>query len=135
MSYQHETPLLAHGHIITYLSYTFVFNVSFLIFVRADRFQKPWLDMEYDAIMSLYLRFYNMYLETQSLYSNTYSGVPETQFFSFLMHLCDMQVNRISMESAKCAQSNKTCHQSEIWYLFDKIRVKRSNYNFLLFLQ
>jgi hypothetical protein len=34
------------------------------------------------------------------------------------MHLCDMQVNRISMGSAKCAQSNKTCHQSEIWYLF-----------------
>jgi len=34
--------------------------------------------------------------------------MPETRFFSFLMHLCDMQVNRISMESAKCAQSNKT---------------------------
>ena len=30
------------------------------------------------------------------------------------MHLCDMQLNRISMESAKCAQSNKTCRQSVI---------------------
>jgi hypothetical protein len=53
----------------------------------------------------------------------TNSGVPETDF-SFLMHLCDMQVNRISMESAKRAQSNKTCRQSEIRYLFEKIRVK-----------
>jgi len=35
-----------------------------------------------------------------------------------------MQVNRISMESAKCAESSKTCRQSEIWYLFAKIRVK-----------
>ena len=50
--------------------------------------------------------------------------MPETRFFSFLMHLYDMQVNRISMESAKCAESNKTCGQSEIWYLFAKIRVK-----------
>ena len=46
-----------------------------------------------------------------------------------------MQVNRISMESAKCAQSNKTCRQSEIWYLFAKIRVKGQNDFFLLFLQ
>jgi hypothetical protein len=38
-----------------------------------------------------------------------------------------MQVNHISMESAKCAQSNKTCCQSEIWYLFAKIRVKGQN--------
>ena len=28
------------------------------------------------------------------------------------------------MESAKCAQSNKTCRQSEIWYIFANIRVK-----------
>ena len=69
----------------------------------------------------------------------TNSGVPETDF-SFLMHLCDMQVNRISMESAKCAQSNKTCRQSEIWYLLDNIRVKGQIvtsyclYNALLFI-
>ena len=31
------------------------FNASFHIFVRADRFQKPWLDMGYDAIMSYYI--------------------------------------------------------------------------------
>jgi hypothetical protein len=61
------------------------------------------------------------------------SVIPETRFFSFLMHLCDMQVNRISMESAKCAQSNKTCHQSEIWYLFDKIRVKGQIVTFYCF--
>ena len=41
-----------------------------------------------------------------------------------LMHLCDMQVNRLSMEITQYAQANKTCRQSEIWYLFDKIRVK-----------
>jgi len=35
-----------------------------------------------------------------------------------------MQVNRISMESTKCAQSIKTCRQCEILYLFAKIRVK-----------
>jgi hypothetical protein len=53
--------------------------------------------------------------------------------FSFLMHLCDMQGNCISMESAKCAQSNKTCRQSEIWYLFDKIRVKGQIVTFTVF--
>ena len=45
-------------------------------------------------------------------------------FFLYLMHLCGMQVYRISMERVKCAQANKTCRQSETWYLFDKIRVK-----------
>ena len=45
-------------------------------------------------------------------------------FSSFVMHLCGMQVNHISKERVKCAQANKTCCQSEIWYLFDKIRVK-----------
>jgi hypothetical protein len=45
-------------------------------------------------------------------------------FFSFLVHLCDMQVNRIAMESVKCTQSNTTCRQSEIWYLFPENRVK-----------
>ena len=55
--------------------------------------------------------------------------------FSFLMHLCDMQVNCISMESVKCAQSNiiKTCRQSEIWYLFDKIRIKGQIVTFYCF--
>ena len=63
---------------------------------------------------------------TVAVLDTTYSGVPETRFFSFLMHLCDMQVNCILMENAKCAQSNKTCRQSEMWYLSDKIRVKTS---------
>ena len=31
------------------------FNASLLIFVRADRFQKPWLDIEYDAMLSYYI--------------------------------------------------------------------------------
>ena len=59
--------------------------------------------------------------------------MPETQFLSFLKHLCDMQVNRISMESTKCAQSNKICRQSEILYLFAKIRVKGQIANFYCF--
>ena len=54
-------------------------------------------------------------------------------FFSFLLPLCDMQVNRISMESAKCAQSNKICRQSEIWYLFAEIRVKGQIVTFYCF--
>ena len=37
------------------------------------------------------------------------------------------------MESAKCAQSNKTCRQSEIWYIFAKIRVKGQNVTFYCF--
>jgi hypothetical protein len=31
------------------------FNASFFIFVRADGFQKPWLDLGYDAIMLYYI--------------------------------------------------------------------------------
>jgi hypothetical protein len=33
-----------------------------------------------------------------------------------------MQTNRISKERAKCAQSNKTCRQNEILYIFAIIR-------------
>ena len=37
------------------------------------------------------------------------------------------------MESTKCAQSNKTCRQSEIFYLFAKIRVKGQIVTFYCF--
>ena len=45
-------------------------------------------------------------------------------FPPFLMHLCGMQVNRISMERAKCAQANKTCRQSGIFSIKLGIKVK-----------
>jgi hypothetical protein len=50
-------------------------NASFLIFVRVDLFQKPELDMVYDAVMSYYV-FINVI------------HIFRSDQFSFLMYLC-----------------------------------------------
>jgi hypothetical protein len=68
MSYQAETPIwLYHNLFIIY------FNGSFLINVRADRFQKPWLAVECVAIMSYFLLyvFRDIILIQLHLYNNT----------------------------------------------------------------